>query len=378
MASRLVILNTLMKILIAITKSNFGGAQRYVYDVATSLSKNHDVTVLLGGQGLLAEKLAAAGVRTISIPELGRDVRMTKDISVFFKVLRTIREEKPDALILNSSKMGGMGSLAGRIAGVKKIIFVAHGFAWNEDRGALSKFSIRALYTLIFLFSTRIIAVSDAIYEQGATLTFGKKKMSVIRHGVEKISFLPREEARKMLRIAPDDFIVGTIAELHPIKGLSYAIEAIPLLSIPDLRYVILGEGELRADLERQIKEKNLVDKMILKGFVKDASRYLKAFDIFLLPSLSEALGYVLLEAGLAEIPVIATSVGGVPEIIEDGKTGMLIRPRNSKEIANALKILYEDKEKAETYAKDLHGSVVKDFSLERMLADTEKVLLKS
>ena len=105
-----VIIYKQMKILIAITKSNFGGAQRYVYDIATSLAKHHDVSVLCGGSGLLVEKLSAEHVRTISIPELGRDVSMKKDISVFFRILKILKYEKPDALILNSSKIGGVGS----------------------------------------------------------------------------------------------------------------------------------------------------------------------------------------------------------------------------------------------------------------------------
>src|SRR5665213_532382 len=98
-----------MKTLIAITKSNFGGAQRYVYDTATALAKTHDVAVLFGGQGLLADRLATAEVRTIPIPELGRDVSIMKDISVFFRILKILRHEKPDAIMLNSSKVGGIG-----------------------------------------------------------------------------------------------------------------------------------------------------------------------------------------------------------------------------------------------------------------------------
>ena len=371
-----------MKIIIAITKSNFGGAQRYVYDVATSLSKNHDVVVLFGGTGLLAEKLKTAGIRTISIPELGRDVSMTKDISVFFRILKIFKHEKPDALILNSSKIGGIGSLAGRFAKIKKIIFVVHGFAFNESRSAAQKILIRALYSFIFLFSTKIIAVSQAIYDQGMRLPFGKKKTMVIKLGIDAVPILSKESARQALGISPDTFVVGTLAELHPIKGLSYAIEAIHLLEIPNLTYVILGEGELRSELEKEIKEKKMENKVYIKGFIKDGSSYLKAFDIFLLPSLSEALSYTLIEAGFAEVPVIATSVGGIPEVIENEKTGLLIRPKNPKEIANAIRVLYENKDLpaqagnvALLYAKNLNVFVQNNFSLEKMITKTEKVL---
>jgi len=364
-----------MKILIAITKSNFGGAQRYVYDIAASLSKTNDVSVLCGGSGLLVEKLSAEKIRTISIPELDRDVSISKDISVFFQILKILKHEKPDVLILNSSKIGGVGSLAAKLAGIKKIIFVAHGFAWNEDRSAMQKFAIKCLYSLIFLFSTKIIAVSGAIYEQGRTLPFAKEKMEVIRLGIDAVSLLSKEATRQALNISQDAFVVGTLAELHPIKGLTYAIDAISLLSIPGLEYVILGEGEIRNELEKQIAEKKLSDKVYLKGFVKDGAKYLKAFDIFLLPSLSEALSYTLLEAGLAEMPVIATNVGGVPEVIENDVTGILIRPKNPKEIANAIRLLYENKEKSIELAKNLHDSVTKNFSLKKEITELEKIL---
>ncbi len=364
-----------MKILIAITKSNYGGAQRYVYDIATSLAKKHDVAVLFGGQGLLAEKLTAAGIRTISIPELGRDVSVTKDISVFFRIWSIFRHEKPDVLMLNSSKIGGVGSFAGRLSGIKKIIFVAHGFAWNENRSTVQKTAIRVLYSLISLFSTKIIAVSQEIYNQATRLPFAKKKMTVVRHGIKETELLSREDARKALGIAPDVFAVGSISELHPIKGISYAVDALPLVSIPNLTYIILGDGDLKDTLVKQSAEKKVSDKILFAGFVKDAAKYLKAFDVFLLSSLSEALGYVLLEAGQAGIPVIATSVGGVPEIIENDKTGLLIRPKNPKEIANAIRFMYENKDKASLYAKNLHESVLKNFSIERMMIDTEKVI---
>jgi len=364
-----------MKIIIAITKSNFGGAQRYVYDIATALGKTNDVAVLFGGTGLLAEKLKAAGIRTISLPELGRDVSMTKDVSVFFRILKILKHEKPDVLMLNSSKIGGVGSLAGRFARVKKIIFVAHGFAWNENRGILQKFVLKFLYALTFLFSTKIIAVSKSIRDQALRLPFASKKIAVVYNGIAAAPLLSKDAARQALGISTDAFVVGTIAELHPIKGLPYAIEAMRLLSIPNLSYVILGEGETRAELEKEVSEKKIGDKVSLKGFVKDAARYAKAFDIFLLPSLSEALNYTLIEAGFAEVPVIATSVGGIPEIIENETSGLLIRPKNSKEIANAIRFMHENMDKASSFAKNLHESVLKNFSLEKMLSDTEKII---
>ena len=239
----------------------------------------------------------------------------------------------------------------------------------------MQKLFIKCLYSLIFLFSTKIIAVSDATFRQGRTLPFGKKKMVVIKLGIDALPLLSKEAARRALGISQDSFVVGTLAELHPIKGLSYAIDAMSPLPIPNLEYVILGEGEIRNELQKQITEKKLNDKVFLKGFVKDGAKYLKAFDIFLLPSLSEAFSYTLLEAGFAEMPVIATNVGGIPEVIENDVTGLLIRSKNPKEIANAIRLLYENKEKAVELAKNLHESVTKNFSIEKEIVGLEKII---
>src|SRR5690242_919646 len=124
-----------MKVLILITKSNWGGAQRYVYDLATNLPKDkYEVEVMAGGNGALIDKLKAAGVSADGSLTIKRDPNIKEDFSVLFKIRKIIKVKKPDIIHINSSKMGFIGALAGRITGVKKIIFTAHGWAFNEDR----------------------------------------------------------------------------------------------------------------------------------------------------------------------------------------------------------------------------------------------------
>src|SRR4051812_18411936 len=117
-----------MKVLLAITKPNFGGAQRYVYDLALgAYEAGHAVTVLTGSAGILTEKLASQRIETLSLPSLGRDVSMFKDFQSLRDILSVIKRERPAVLHLNSSKMGFFGSIAGRLMGVRCIIFTAHG-----------------------------------------------------------------------------------------------------------------------------------------------------------------------------------------------------------------------------------------------------------
>src|SRR3989344_9020554 len=122
-----------IKIFYGITKSNFGGAQRYVLDLATEAKKlGHNVVVLCGQEGKLVEKLGENKIETIAIRNLERDMSLVKEVKSFIKIVKILKKGRADVFHVNSSKMGGIGSLAGRIAGVKKIVFTSHGWAFNE------------------------------------------------------------------------------------------------------------------------------------------------------------------------------------------------------------------------------------------------------
>jgi glycosyltransferase involved in cell wall biosynthesis len=135
-----------------------------------------------------------------------------------------------------------------------------------------------------------------------------------------------------------------------------------------------MGEGNERSRLEKMITDLNLQEHVFLLGHVSDAFQYIKAFDTFLLSSKSEALAYVVLEAGLQETPVVATAVGGIPEIVQDMHSGVLIQPRKPREIAHAINFFATHPDMARQYAKSLHETIKTKFTLERMINDTEKV----
>src|SRR3989344_895873 len=133
-----------MKILYGITKSNFGGAQRYVFELAIAMKKQgYDVAVLCGGQGLLVDKLKQKKIEVIPSDTMQRDVSIGKEFLSFFQILKVLKKEKPNVFHINSSKMGGLGGLAGRLAGTRKIIFTAHGWTFNEPRPCYEKVIIK-------------------------------------------------------------------------------------------------------------------------------------------------------------------------------------------------------------------------------------------
>ena len=365
------------KILFVITKSNWGGAQRYVYDLATSLDRTlFDPEVVLGGNGLLKEKLEKADIPVISLSTMERDINIKKEFLSAKELWKLLREKKPDILHLNSSKAGGLGAFVARLAGIKRIIFTAHAWAFNENREFASKMIISFFHWLTVMFAHQTIAVSEAVKEQVIHMPFMKNRIKVIHLGVEASEYLTKEEAQKELQ-NDGGLWIGIIAELHPVKGLLYAIDAIALLAEkhPSLRLYIIGEGDQRSIIEKQIEKRRLKDMVRLVGFKDDAKKYIKAFDIFMLPSLSEAFGYTLLEAGLAEVPVIATQVGGIPEVIDEA--GILVPSKNAKALSEALLKLISNEELRHQLASALHERVLTYFSVQKMCEETLDVYLK-
>ena len=434
------------KILYVITKSNFGGAQRYVYDLATGLSDynlspvtyNLSPVVALGGTGergagtgKLNEMLQKAGVRTIVLKHASRNMHVISDILLFFELLALFKKERPDVIHLNSSKVAGLGALAARLSSPfsllkttrpnvrparpfgrghssgrdnyqLKTIFTVHGFAFAEDRPLLARICIRFLSWLTVALASRTILITNAEYEKVRHWPCVGHKAFLIHNGIAPIPFLDKTTARRALsekiqdsrfKIQDSSFLIGTIAELHKNKGLAYLIEAISFLNLQptrptmpsgrtsypserpgragNLQAIIIGEGEERVALQKLIAAQGLRDTVFLVGFVKNAAQYLKAFDLFILPSLKEGFPYALLEAGAAQLPVVATSVGGVPEYLTHEKNGLLVSPGNTEELAQALAKLLDDTEKRDRFGTNAAKTVHSSFAMENMLKKT-------
>lgn len=368
------------KILYIITKSNWGGAQRYVYDLASQLPPEFAPAVVLGGDGALRKALNENSIRVIALAHLGRDVRLWSDIKTFVELIRIFRHERPDIVHLNSSKMALLGAPAARIARVPFVVFTAHGWPFNEERPRWQQAILRVIASIALLFPHTVIAVSHAVRNDIRHFPCIARKTVVIHNGIEPIAFKSRAESRAALmgreprlsRVPGGAPWIGINAELHKSKGITYAIRAAGLLSkTQPFVLCIVGDGQERASLAKQITDAGLEDSVFLLGRIDAAATYLNAFDIFLLPSVTEALGYVLLEAGAAELPVIASRVGGIPEIIEDHKTGLLVPPRDPAAIARAIEFFLTHPDTARAYGNNLRGYVQKNFSIERMLAQT-------
>lgn len=301
-------------VLFLITKATWGGAQRYVFDLATHLPKSDfGVAVAYGQKGKLASDLIAATIETHALPSLARDVATISDVKSFFEILRCIRAVKPDIIHLNSSKAAAIGALTARLAGVPRIIFTVHGWPFNEHRNVIARLLIWKISWLTAVLAHKVITVSDFDLRTAQKMPFVGNKAVRIYNGIDLLmQFGTGENIRAAFPAGVA--ITGTIGELNKNKNQIALIEQAK--NDPNMYVAIVGDGELRAELESRIKESALEDRVILFGFIP-AHEALKGFDVFALPSLKEGLPYVLLEAKLAGLPIVANRVGGVGEILD-------------------------------------------------------------
>lgn len=362
-----------------ITKGEpFGGAQHYLHTLATHLPKETFESIVLCGTGdELKNRLIEKGVSVETIPHLSRNINPLSEVRAFLTLTKKLKELRPDILHTNSSKAGLLGALAGRLARVPRIIFTGHGWSSNEGRPWIIRKFFLCLHWATILLSDRTICVSKKTKNDVSGLRSVRNKTCVVYNGMSAFDMEEKNTARIFFKTKyptsdTEMLWLGTISELHPNKGLDLLIEALARITVP-FQFFIIGEGEERENLEQLIKDHRLEHKVFLVGKIPNAKKYLKAFDIFTLTSRTEALPYTILEAGYAGLPVLASRVGGIPEIITNGENGVLVRP-NSEEIYQALGHLFSQTNKRAEYGTKLKTKVEKEFSLETQISQTIKV----
>ena len=302
-------MNKKKKILFLVTQSEFGGAQRFIYTLTTNL-KGCDITVGAGPEGDdkngLLSVLEKQRIDVIRLKYMRRGINPFFDILSLFEIKRLVKKEKPDILFLCSSKAGFLGSFIKNT----KIIYRIGGWTFNDPWPNWKK----KLYVFLERFSAKYkdYIINNAESDKKKAIESGikpKKEILTIYNGIGDLEFLSKEKARKELDLKDSDFIVGTIANDYPAKGLKYLKKAMEDI---DGELVIFGKGN---------------------RYIPDAYKYLKAFDVFVLASIKEGFPWTLLEAIKAEIPIVATRVGAVPEVINQ-----CIEPSNVEELVKAIK----------------------------------------
>lgn len=384
------------KILYLITQTKWGGAQKYVLELAQHFAKNNEVHIAYGATQDINEKFITLAkqhnIRTIPIKKLVRQIDVSQDLFAVPEILKILNQGSYNLLHLNSSKAGFLGSVAAQIHNLNplntklRVIYTAHGFVFNEPL----KPYLKKLYKFSETFSTSlqhlIIAVSK--YDKASAIDnkiCSPHKIFVVHNGINpsNYNFLEKDEARKKLELDSQKNYFGTIASFYPDKGHHYLIEAIKILQeqnsplLKKYNWILIGSGPEQIKITKQIQENNLTSYIKIIEAQDNDWQYLKAFDCFILPSVKEGLPYTILEAGLAQIPVIATAVGGVPEIITDLVNGLLVATANPPALVSAIEKIVSKQALAQKLVTNNYQNIQDNFSLTNTLEKTEELYLK-
>lgn len=375
-----------MKILYIITLSSWGGAQKYVYNLALNLAKIETIEFsVAGGQesiGELSARLLDKNLKFIPIKRLVRRISPLNDLLAVWEIKKLIDKEKPDVVHLNSSKAGAVGSLAAKLSRQRpKVIYTVHGWVFKESLNPIIKLVYFLIEKSFAGFKDFFIFLSHLDQQTGIKSKITPaNKTTIIYNGLDLSDnyFFDKETALNKLNIkANGRLVIGTVANFYATKGLQYLIEAVKILTddykLPVL-IIIIGDGELRPELERQITGLKLQDKIILTGSVKDASKYLQAFDIAVMSSVKEGVPYFLLEAMSAGLPIVATKVGGIPEVITNGENGFLVESKNPAALAGKIKTLAEDENLRQQFSNNNQQKVKDQFNLEDTIKKTLQI----
>jgi len=332
-----------------IARLNVGGPAIHTILLAKLLASERFCSTLITGtispsEGDMRYLAEEQGVVPYIIPEMGRDIHWYNDLLAFWKLYRVMRKLRPVIVHTHTAKAGMLGRIAAKLAGVPILVHTFHGHVFH------SYFSRRK--TLLFLWIERILAkFSDAIItlspkQQQEILSYhigSPEKVHAIGLGLDLQKFTQcenlRGQLRQELKIDNETPLIGIVARLVPVKGLHYFLEAakIVLQAKPNFRFVIVGDGELRDELETYAKTSGIGEQVSFLGFRRDLPEIYADLDLVVLSSLNEGLPVTLIEAMAAAKPVVATKVGGVGDLVRHEQTGMLVPAQDSQALAQGI-----------------------------------------
>ena len=317
--------------------------------------------------------------RITFIPELKREVNFWRDWQAFWKLFGKFKQERFDIVHTHTAKAGALGRLAAWMAGVPVIIHTPHGHNFYGYFNGFSSGVIILIEKILAVFTDRIIALTDLEKRDYLKFKVAKADQAVLVYmGLELDNFLPKnaDKIKENLNIGSQGKVVGYVGRLDHIKGVQFFVEAarLCLAKNSSLKFILVGEGSLRKNLEKKVAECNLKDKIIFLGWRDDIADIMSILDILVLPSLNEAVGIVLIEAGSLGVPVVASNVGGIPEIIKDQQTGILVEPADPQAIAGAVLELLNDPQKMLAMSAAAKNQIKDRFKAAKMVQETLQI----
>jgi len=357
-----------IKIVYIINSFALGGAEKLLLNLCRSLNKEKFEIFVCSATagGPLANEFEKAGL-AIKIFQK----RTKLGLSVIWQIYKFLKEVKPQ--IVHTHLFGGdtWGRLAAILAGIPVIISTEHSI--NLEEGWLKK----KIKLVLSWFSKKIIAISEGVRDYSIKAEkISPKKLAVIYNGIDLKTF----QYRGFRPIQAGQLINAAVtARLEKEKGHKYLLAALSKINkkYPNFTLNIIGTGSLEADLKQQAANLGVLEKIVFWGQQLEPEKILKNMDLFILPSLLEGLGIVLLEAQAIGVPVLASNVGGIKEVIKDNETGLLFEPQNAQAIFEAVNALLSNQALAKKLIENAYAQVQAKFTLAKMVEAYEKLYLE-
>jgi glycosyltransferase involved in cell wall biosynthesis len=344
------------------TERVWRGGQDQLFTLLRGLhQRGHDVSLVCHPQSLLQERAIGAGINVYPVA-----VRSEFGPIAFLKLARVLARVRPCILAFNTPRPILLGSLASRIFPVQaRIIFRRVNFPLHKNPVTQIKYRWGI---------DCIIAISESIAQQLKAGGVPEERIKIIYEGID-LALYPAEDDASTLS-PQTKLTVGAVAHLSPEKGLNHLVDAAALIPRvrERMRFVIVGDGECRPELEAQVKARGLEGCFEFAGFQNRPAQYVKSFDIFVLPSLSEGLSSAILTAMASSLPVVATKVGGIPELISNEQNGILVPPADAAALARAIERLADEPARRREMGRAGRVRMEGRFTLERKIIETEQV----
>jgi glycosyltransferase involved in cell wall biosynthesis len=378
--------NRRIRVLRVIARLNVGGPAMQAALLTERLDPARYDSLLVTGREDAAEgnflrlhgrSLAALEV----IPELGRELRLRNDGVALARLVKLMRERRPDIVHTHTAKAGTLGRVAARLARVPRVVHTYHGHVFDGYFSPARTRTFVAIERWLGRFTDRLVAVSEAVARDLGRLRIGTPARTVVLPlGLDLEPFLRAEalrgEFRAELGIGRDVPLVGIVARLVPIKRHEDVLHAVALLvtAMPACRVVVVGDGERRQPLEALARRLGLDGVVTFLGWRRDLDRIYADLDVAVLGSLNEGSPVSLIEAMAAARPVVATAVGGVPDLVDDEISGRLVRPGDPRALADAMRGVLVDRDLGRRMGLAGRKQVHPAFASARLLDDVNRL----
>jgi glycosyltransferase involved in cell wall biosynthesis len=381
-----------VKVIHIITRLDMGGSAQNTLDTCLNLNHSKYDVYLIHGLSLesemtqkerstVAKRIAKAklrGVKVITLDTLVRQIDIIKDLKTFFSLWRIMRHAKPIIVHTHTSKAGLLGRLSAWFAGIPLIVQTPHGHVFYGHFGSLGSKFFLLLEKLAARLTDRLVALTEQ--ERMDYVKFAvapSSKLLTIHSGVKLDRYLNGQfdeiRKREFLGFTEHDLVIGFVGWLLPIKGVMHLLKAMEIIcnKYPHARLVYVGKGELEKDLKAETERLGLTANVKFLGWRDDVEKIMPLFDIFVLPSLNEGMGRVLVEAMAAARPVVASEVGGIPDLVKPGENGILVPPGNTQALAAGIMQLIDQPKKAKKMGQ-LGRRLSRNYMLETMIQKIE------